>query len=798
MAALRMLAKPVPATTAPSHEGLLQRPCACGGSAGFNGECKECQKKKLPGTMGLRLQTKLEIGEPDDRYEREAERIANQMVGRDVSHNEENNGADVAQIPLGWESPRTTTDLPPIVREVLNSPGQPLDYGTRGFFEARFGHDFSRVRVHTDTRAAESAKTINALGYTVAPHIVLSRGQYAPGSLAGRRLIAHELTHIVQQSQPRFPAIAPRAGGAVAHTDASRETPVGPAWGTVSQHTEGAILQRSPAPAAPTRKVQPTDEDLLELLNRFDPGEPVVLYHVDADGGLLRSIQEVGWNFSLKKGELNLTTNVEVRTGFKGGAGLDNIIAFYVDSRFVSLLQELALSQRGAGAVEETFNEHLLKLFAEYQKDIRQKAIEAGEDPGRVFAGIKKPKAILAVPRYTFEGGGRGQGRALFGTGDYNIALRSFKGVSEWYRLFKLSIKRIDHLRYDDSLPSGNRLVPVAQLYPVRTGPIPGGAPPTSGPGPEGDLPTMSLGLEAGALLPGQFPENKPSVTSPASGETPLVSTPVSGTTPLPPRPVSGSRPLLTGPVSGQTPLLTGPTVKSPTPSGSGSPPGSSGEPTARDVVENPNGKMVSAPRPSPEGEKIPSLAEGAISPESSLAGESMTKALGEGLNEPPSVSAPGLISEKGEAAAYVGALVVDVAARRFADYVTGLQTGKAQDAVSKLIPQILSKLKDRSDLGVIITVAYSQQTPDLFGVDQEVPRTFLWASFDLVLGVTLSEAQSHFDNVYPEPAEGELRDYRYEWFPPPKSNESPQNWHSVQWNSESWTSRLRHWWEGL
>jgi len=91
-------------------------------------------------------------------------------------------------------------DVPPIVHEVLNSPGQALDRETQSFMEPRFGHDFSGVRVHTDERAAESARSVNALAYTVGRDIVLGAGQYAPTTMAGRRLLAHELAHTIQQS----------------------------------------------------------------------------------------------------------------------------------------------------------------------------------------------------------------------------------------------------------------------------------------------------------------------------------------------------------------------------------------------------------------------------------------------------------------------------------------------------------------------------------------------------------------------------------------------------------------------
>lgn len=93
--------------------------------------------------------------------------------------------------------------VPPILHEVLCSPGQPLDSATREFMEPRFGHDFSRLRVHTDAKAAQSARTVKARAYTVGRDIVFGQGQYAPETTAGKRLLAHELTHAVQQGSSR-------------------------------------------------------------------------------------------------------------------------------------------------------------------------------------------------------------------------------------------------------------------------------------------------------------------------------------------------------------------------------------------------------------------------------------------------------------------------------------------------------------------------------------------------------------------------------------------------------------------
>lgn len=79
--------------------------------------------------------------------------------------------------------------VPPVVHEVLRSPGHPLGIATRAFFENRFGRDFSRVRVHTDDAAAQSARAVNAAAYTVGANVVFGAGHFAPETTAGRRLL---------------------------------------------------------------------------------------------------------------------------------------------------------------------------------------------------------------------------------------------------------------------------------------------------------------------------------------------------------------------------------------------------------------------------------------------------------------------------------------------------------------------------------------------------------------------------------------------------------------------------------
>jgi Domain of unknown function (DUF4157) len=94
---------------------------------------------------------------------------------------------------------------PPSVNRVLNSPGRPLDAATRAFVEARFGHNFSHVRIHDDQRAVESAQAVDALAYTVGPHVAFAN-QFRPSQPRDLRVLAHELAHVVQQDGVPFAA----------------------------------------------------------------------------------------------------------------------------------------------------------------------------------------------------------------------------------------------------------------------------------------------------------------------------------------------------------------------------------------------------------------------------------------------------------------------------------------------------------------------------------------------------------------------------------------------------------------
>jgi hypothetical protein len=171
------------------------------------------------------IQCKLTVGPVSDAFEREADAVAQRVsAGPALQRCSCGSGrADQGECPECRRArlrlqrsayDAVVAEAPPIVQAVIDSPGQPLDAATRSFMEHHLGHDFTGVRVHTGARAAASAQAVQAYAYTVGPHIVFDAGQYAPATPAGRRLLAHELTHVVQQSAA--PPTPSRAEGAAA------------------------------------------------------------------------------------------------------------------------------------------------------------------------------------------------------------------------------------------------------------------------------------------------------------------------------------------------------------------------------------------------------------------------------------------------------------------------------------------------------------------------------------------------------------------------------------------------------
>lgn len=193
----------------PVASSLLQRKCACGQHTISGGECEGCNRNR-------------------------------QTLQRAIRN-------------LELET-RNANGVPPIVHDVLRSSGQPLDGATRAFFEPRFGHDFSHVRVHTDARAAESAHAVNALAYTVGPKVVFASGQYGTTNTA-RVLLAHELAHVIQQSSAPSPLAPIQVGQPAGRFEQAADQLAdrvmnGAVPAASSQSAGGLVLQRQPVPGS--------------------------------------------------------------------------------------------------------------------------------------------------------------------------------------------------------------------------------------------------------------------------------------------------------------------------------------------------------------------------------------------------------------------------------------------------------------------------------------------------------------------------------------------------------------------
>jgi len=201
-------------TPGDSTEALCPR-CTRRYRAGKPLNCEECE---------TRVQPKLAVSRPSDPAEREAERVADEVLGPDVR------GSDDAETDAGPGDAETDTEpgSPRIRRSAGTKPddsastgsaggptvsgaversiaslrgdGRRLPDSTQSFFESRFGRDFSDVRVHTGGRADRLARSVDARAFTTGRDVVFRSGEYSPGTESGRRLLAHELTHVVQQA----------------------------------------------------------------------------------------------------------------------------------------------------------------------------------------------------------------------------------------------------------------------------------------------------------------------------------------------------------------------------------------------------------------------------------------------------------------------------------------------------------------------------------------------------------------------------------------------------------------------
>jgi hypothetical protein len=176
----------------PDATVVLQRKpsCACGGGCPRCGDDDE-----------VKVQAKLPVSTPGDMYEAEADRVAEQVISMPIPAQRAIAPEGSLKSVVTQRKTKEHAAVTAVRSDFLNTlgAGRSLEQNTRSFFEKRFGHDFKEVRVHTDSAAANSARAINARAYTAGTDLVFGAGEYAPETAAGRKLIAHELTHVLQQ-----------------------------------------------------------------------------------------------------------------------------------------------------------------------------------------------------------------------------------------------------------------------------------------------------------------------------------------------------------------------------------------------------------------------------------------------------------------------------------------------------------------------------------------------------------------------------------------------------------------------
>ena len=328
----------------------------------------------LPGCARLRAKSDLHVGNSEDPEEREADAAAEAVLGGGTSAPCACGGgcpscrgggkSSVARLlakhddgaPVG----RGAATIPRSVADALASPGRPLDGATRGFMESRFGHDFARVRVRDDDR---STRDIGARAYAVGSDLVFAPGRYAPETSDGRRLLAHELAHVVQQGRTP-PTLRRQEAGPTAPS--TKTDPTADPAPKDAGAPAGAPPQ-APPPAAPDTPDSPAPAPMTETdpvrrivvscakhIIAFESSGPPLIYQLqtchiptghyaasvsDTDKGVILTLSVPGQpkgtllfntSYIIKKGQVNPSTLLQAQKSVTVDV-VDSIVPTEVD-----------------------------------------------------------------------------------------------------------------------------------------------------------------------------------------------------------------------------------------------------------------------------------------------------------------------------------------------------------------------------------------------------------------------------------------------------------------------------------
>jgi len=258
---------------APVQSGLLQRKSL------LDRAFADYRGKRLVSQFPL-VQTKLTINQPNDQYEQEADRVADQVMR--VPETRASYDELMSSLQTGTkaecndklipakQTPSSRRTLPASSQTAISSVTDrtPLPKSERAYFEPRFGWSFENVRIHNGVDADTAARLINARAFTIGNDIVFAQGQYRPGILDGRHLLAHELTHTVQQMQLGYPVVQREEG----HPSPGPIRVAAPARAQAANALDHAIERLSEA-INHTERGDPIPQDVQHTLERFFPEE---------------------------------------------------------------------------------------------------------------------------------------------------------------------------------------------------------------------------------------------------------------------------------------------------------------------------------------------------------------------------------------------------------------------------------------------------------------------------------------------------------------------------------------------
>lgn len=348
------------------------------------------QAKPLAAQVTPLVQRQVEPEEEEEEEPIQTKLAAGVQVQRQKEPEEEEEEKPIKAKPTPGQTSQVTPDLQASINS-LRGGGQPLDPLTRTFIEPRLGYDFSQVRVHTDSRAAETAQALNARAFTVGRDIVFSAGQYVPEASAGKRLLVHELTHVMQQVGAPSPGSLEMSSSqdSIPEEEAEQAAQVlaGVEMVKTTEHRFAQSIARQ-SPKAPGTTIQPPDLNV--IVKRYK--ERIDIYR---EYYAKRQYREQEKYFG--RAIVNVIIEIKERLGeFKNPEWIDCISDFLQKRWFIGI--------KGAPAFKAKYGQESVRKFQDLESsNMWQEALRAAAaaetDPTSFDTNAKQEAAIKRFPQ---------------------------------------------------------------------------------------------------------------------------------------------------------------------------------------------------------------------------------------------------------------------------------------------------------------------------------------------------------------------------------------------------------------